>query len=96
MIAAWHGNLDFVKFLVEHGACPNQQDSNGFTPLIKACIRGHDTVAEYLLPHTDTSIRSHKNKTALDFAKENIPHSSNLIKMLLSQKRDRFMKKGGA
>ncbi|MBQ7190055.1 MAG: ankyrin repeat domain-containing protein [Kiritimatiellae bacterium] len=86
MIAAWHGNLDFVKSLVEHGACTNQQDSNGFTPLIKACIRGHAEVAEYLLPYTDTSIRSRENKTAWDFAKEKIPHAVSLIKMLLSRK----------
>ena len=34
MIAAWHGRDDFVGLFVESGACLNQQDSNGFTPLI--------------------------------------------------------------
>ncbi len=69
MIAAWHGELEIVKYLVEQGACCNQQDSNGFTPLIKACIRKCSDVANYLVDKTDLNIHSrYENKTAKDYA----------------------------
>jgi len=70
MIAAWHGRDDFVGLFVESGACLNQQDSNGFTPLIKACIKGHHTTAKILLSNSKTNIdiRDREGKTALDWA----------------------------
>ena len=70
MIATWHGRDDFVGLFVESGACLNQQDSNGFTPLIKACIKGHHTTAKILLSNskTDIDIRDREGKTALDWA----------------------------
>lgn len=70
MIAAWHGRDEFVKMLISAGACLNQQDSNGFTPLIKACLRGHPTTAKILLDNkkTDIDIRDRNGKTALDQA----------------------------
>ena len=69
MIAAWHGRLDIVKYLVEQGACCNQQDFNGFTPLIKACIRKHPEVILYLFDKTDRNIHDRYNyKTANDYA----------------------------
>lgn len=69
MIAAWHGRLDIVKYLVEQGACCNQQDFNGFTPLIKACIRKHPEVILYLFNKTDRNIHDRYNyKTAKDYA----------------------------
>ena len=69
MIASWHGRLDIVTYLVENGACCNQQDSNGYTPLIKACIRNKKEVAEYLFDKTDKTIRSRKDyMTAKDYA----------------------------
>lgn len=69
MIAAWHGRLDIVKYLVEQGACCNQQDFNGFTPLIKACIRKHPEVILYLFDKTDRNIHDRYNyKTAKDYA----------------------------
>ena len=69
MIAAWHGRLDIVKYLVEQGACCNQQDFNGFTPLIKACIRKHPEVIRYLFDKTDRNIHDRYNyKTAKDYA----------------------------
>ena len=70
MIAAWHGRDDFVGLFIESGACLNQQDSNGFTPLIKACIKGHHTTAKILLSNskTDIDIRDREGKTALDWA----------------------------
>lgn len=70
MIAAWHGRDDFVKLFIEAGACLNQQDSNGFTPLIKACYQSHPPTAKILLSNkrTDVDIRDREGKTALDWA----------------------------
>ena len=70
MVAAWHGRDDFVRLFIESGACLNQQDSNGFTPLIKACLRGHPSTAKILLSNskTDIDIRDREGKTALDWA----------------------------
>lgn len=71
MIAAWDGRLDIVKYLVEQGACCNQQDFNGYTPLIKACIKNNPEVAKYLFDKTDRSIHDRYNyKTAKDYAKQ--------------------------
>lgn len=69
MIAAWHGRFEIVKYLVEQGACCNQQDFNGYTPLIKACIRNHPLVALYLFDKTDRNIHCrYEYKTAKDFS----------------------------
>ncbi|MBQ3736814.1 MAG: ankyrin repeat domain-containing protein [Candidatus Methanomethylophilaceae archaeon] len=70
MIAAWHGRDDLVEALIEAGACLNQQDANGFTPLIKACLKGHPSSAKIILSQdkTDIDIRDREGKTALDWA----------------------------
>lgn len=73
MIAAWEGQLDMVRYLVENGACINQQDKkNGFTPLIKAVYRNKDDIVEYLLSvNADPTIYSFEAKTARDYAHDN-------------------------
>lgn len=74
MIASWNGNLKVVEFLLnQKEICINQQDSNGFTPLIKSAIRSRDNITEVLLKHgADKYIRSFDDKTALDYAKDNL------------------------
>jgi hypothetical protein len=69
MVASWQGSLDFVKLLVEHGACINQQDKlNGYTALIKAARQNKAGVVRYLLEcGADTTICSWERKTALDY-----------------------------
>ena len=69
MIAAWHGLKDIVEYLIQQGACLNQQDSNGYTPLIKSCINKHPDTARILVSGTDKSIRCKKGKTAQDYAR---------------------------
>lgn len=69
MIASWHGRIELVKYLVEQGACCNQQDFNGYTPLIKACLRKQPDVALYLFDKTDRNIHCrYEYKTAKEFA----------------------------
>ncbi|KXB53541.1 ankyrin repeat domain-containing protein [Lachnoanaerobaculum saburreum] len=42
MIAAWHGMTGFVKLLCEDERTSlNQQDANGFSALMKACMNGY-------------------------------------------------------
>lgn len=42
MIAAWEGKRDFVEALCKDERISiNQQDANGFTALMKACMNGH-------------------------------------------------------
>ncbi len=69
-IAAWHGYTEIVEFLLQQGSCVNHQDNNGYTPLIKACIRNHIECIKLLLPVSDVKIRSKENKTAFDYLKK--------------------------
>lgn len=68
MIAAWHGRNDILKLLIEQGACLNQQDSNGYTALIKACIKKNKKCVEMLIQKTDLKIRSFNGLTAKEYA----------------------------
>lgn len=72
MIAAWNGNLKLVNYLIENGACINQQDKgNGFTALIKATFQNHADVVKCLIDNNaDRTICSFEKKTALDYAYE--------------------------
>lgn len=74
MIASWNGNLQLVEFLLrQDGICVNQQDSNGFTPLIKAAIKNRSKITDLLLKNgADKNIRSFEDKTAADYARDNV------------------------
>ena len=82
MIAAWSGDYEIVKLLVENGACLNQVDrKNGFTALIKAVFKNEVTIARYLIDKgSDTTISSFEEKTALNYAIDN--NNLELIRML--------------
>lgn len=67
MVCAWGGFTDGVKVLLEYDVCFNQQDSNGYTALTKACIRKHYDIAAMLIGKTDIKIRSRENKRAEDY-----------------------------
>lgn len=71
MIAAWSGFKDGVAFFLENGACTNQQDSNGYTALIKACIKNNTDIINLLIEKTDKQIRSRENKKAVDYLNPN-------------------------
>ena len=67
MVCAWGGFKKGVEFLLEQGACLNQQDKNGFTALTKACIKMRYDIAELLITHTDIKIRSRENKRIVEY-----------------------------
>ena len=72
LIAAWDGCLKCIEFILSTDEVSiNSMDNNGFTALIKASIRGHFNIVEYLLKNNvDIKIRDKKHKRALDYAKE--------------------------
>jgi len=49
MIAAYHGNLDCVKFLVSKGANVNARANGGWTPLIHAVISRNLACVKFLV-----------------------------------------------
>ena len=71
MVAAWIGFKEGVEFFLSQGACTNNQDNNGFTALIKACIKNHKEIINQLSNKTDKQIRSRENKKAVDYLDPN-------------------------
>ncbi len=82
MIACWHANFKFVKELCQlPDISLNQQDSNGYTALIKCAVQRYNRIKEgkkvdYLesiyrflltLDKVDTLIRDRQNRTANDW-----------------------------
>jgi len=69
-MAVLKGDLERIKFLVEHKASVNNHDSNNDTPLLLALRAGHTDIALYLLSHSADATISSKfdSKTALHHA----------------------------
>ena len=56
--AAYRGDLELVKRLVEDGYDVNQRDADGATPLMHAAVEGHYRACKYLIDHgADVSVR---------------------------------------
>ena len=49
MMAAWHGHLNVVSYLLDHGANINARGTNGSTALMEAVWGVHRDVAKYLI-----------------------------------------------
>jgi len=81
MVCAWHGFDEGVNFFIENGACTNQQDSNGFTALTKACIKVHFNVVKLLIDKTDLQIRSRDNKKAFEYIERGKPYSEKCLNL---------------
>ncbi|WP_252180115.1 ankyrin repeat domain-containing protein [Endozoicomonas sp. 4G] len=75
LIAAWDGALNVIRHICSHDKIAfsiNQADNNGFTPLIKAAIKGHEPIVRYLLElEADVMIRDRDDRLAIDYAIEN-------------------------
>jgi len=48
---AWDGDMEEVRFAVEHGANVNMRGKGGFAPLLVAARNGHLDVVQYLVEH---------------------------------------------
>ena len=72
MVASWEGREQFVKALCEDPRTSiNQQDTNGFTALIKACANGHFKCKDILLKYgADEKIVDINGKNYKDHVEE--------------------------
>jgi len=50
-LAAWHGNIMIVKYLIDNWANVNSVSKRGYTPLHDAAMRGHNQIVKYLLDY---------------------------------------------
>ena len=68
MVAAYHGRESLVRMLCEDERISiNQQDSNGYTALMKACMNGYTRCRDVLLEYNpDERIVDINGKTAMD------------------------------
>jgi rRNA-processing protein FCF1 len=88
MVCAWGGFKNGTDYLTSQGACTNQQDNNGFTALIKACIRGQYNIALSLVDITDTRIRSRDNKKADEYIiDESNPLAVKLLQCIVEKRQ---------
>ncbi|KPP72690.1 protein phosphatase 1 regulatory subunit 12A-like [Scleropages formosus] len=70
-LACIDDNLDMVIFLVEHGACVNQPDNEGWIPLHAAASCGYLDIAEYLISQgANVGVVNSEGETPLDIAEE--------------------------
>lgn len=81
MVASWSHFSEGVDFYLANGACTNQQDSNGYTPLIKATIKHDLNIIKKLIKKTDINIRSRDNKKAVDYLNPNNKRSLEIVKL---------------
>lgn len=76
MIAAWHGMTEFVRLLCkDERTSLNQQDANGFSALMKACMngyfRGDKDIRKVLLDSgADTKIVDMSGRSYIDWMNE--------------------------
>ncbi len=65
----WDGDLYFTPLLIDLGANPNVQNSEGLTPLMEAILEGHYDKVKYLIALSYLSIKNLKGQTAVEMAK---------------------------
>jgi len=65
-------NIEMIEFLFKHGADPNVQDNEGWTPLHAVCQYGFTDVAKLLLKHgADPGIPNVDNELPVDLIDDN-------------------------
>lgn len=69
MLAAYHGHVEVVRYLLNRGADANTADNGGNTVLMGAAFKGDVEVARLLVQAgADIGARNAKGRTATDFA----------------------------
>lgn len=89
MVAAWSNFYEAVDYFLHLGACANQQDNNGYTPLIKACIKHNIKIIKRLIPVTDLNIRSRENKKAIEYLNLNKDTINEILPLFKENYNDR-------
>ncbi|MFA6065943.1 MAG: ankyrin repeat domain-containing protein [Candidatus Babeliaceae bacterium] len=89
-LAAWHGYMPLVKFLLNNNANINHKTTMRNSVLHEALLRGHDDIVEVLIAHgADIHIRDNSGKTALHWAVAT--GKENIVKLLLAYGADSFI-----
>ena len=80
--AAASGQVNALKFLLEHQGNPNIRDSNGLTPLLEAARNGHKAALQCLLQNkADLQARTNTGNNALNIALNN--KKQDLVEIIL-------------
>lgn len=90
-LAAYYGNLEWVRLFVQFGASIHALTADQLCPLWLAVRRGHFGVIAYLLEHRAdvhcrTTSRYHKNDTPIHLAIQN--RRLDIVKLLIQYKAD--------
>lgn len=88
--AAKSGNVFAAKYLLEHGAAPNQINSENESPLLICCQNGNAEIVKLLLDHHVLLDVADNNWTPLHAAV--FSNYQDIVKMLLLKGADPFMK----
>lgn len=71
LVAAWEGDKDRVRLLLERGADVNFQDKNGHSPLHLALLSNHSNNVDILIDFgADLNARDGSGRTTLTIAVE--------------------------
>jgi ankyrin repeat protein len=87
MWAAFKGHLSIVRFLVDHGAPLNANNTLGHTALQWAITAGHTDVARYLLDHGADP--SHRDRQGFDAAFAAVQNDRLAILLMLTEDASR-------
>ena len=84
MLAALHGHLNVVEFLVQNGANINLADNNGNTALMSAAFNGYLNVVEFLFQNgANINLANNNGNTALMVVDQR--RHPDIVKFLLSK-----------
>lgn len=84
--AAFHGNMEVVRTLVEeHGCNPQSVDKNRCTPLHYACYGGHQDIVKYLVTaqKCDPHLKDREGNLPLYFACIHEEVAANSVRLLV-------------
>lgn len=83
--AARDGNLQVVRYMVDHGENVNCKDGKGRTPLHFAAENGHLEVVKFLVEHSaHVECINDKNETPLDLATRN--NHAEIVRFLMEKR----------
>lgn len=86
LMACWDNRanaIDMLELLYSNGISLNQVDSNGFSGLIKAAIKGHKRIIEWLLDKgVDIDLRDFEGKNALEHAMQDNKKRQDIVNIL--------------
>lgn len=70
MLSAYNGHSTAAEYLLSQGADVDSVDPSGTSVLMQAAFKGHAEVVRVLLRSgADTSLKNHRDLTAVDFAR---------------------------